>query len=112
MTKEVRFPRDKANVAEFEHPNGETGILIGFRSTGKEIADAFDIQIPVDSNDPDDLEYKREELEKPVVFPMKHKADGATNFEEYEYDDDEIVLTLTDEQYEQTRRYFKHTLIP
>lgn len=86
MTKEITIPRDDAEVQEFTHPNGETGILIGLTLTEERLADLYDLESPAGDS--------------PLVMPLKHKADGATNFENYRTEDDTLVIVHTDEQYE------------
>lgn len=89
--KSLTFTNVKRDaVQEFEHPNGERGILIGVNTTEGELVDQFDLDV--------------EPEEQAIVMPLKHKADGATNFETYEFDEEgNLVVEMTDDQFMQTR---------
>lgn len=90
---ELSFPRDAATLKEWTHPNGERGIMIGFHLPMSDLAAIYDIDGIDDGT--------------PTVMPLKHNADGATNFEDYREENDELIVTQTDEQYEQVRAYLR-----
>lgn len=79
---------------EFEHPNGETGIILTYRGPANKLAEAFDLK-PIDETE--------------TVMPFKHKADGGNNFLLYGTDDDDdtVQITMTEASYHD----FRETLI-
>lgn len=77
-------------AAHFQHPGGETGIILCYSGPAARIAEAFDVD-----------EYD----EGPVVFPFKHKADNGYNFTEYEAQDGRVEITMTASMYKQVRGY-------
>ena len=93
---EVRIPESRAEVREFEHPDGSTGIMAGTRLSGDELADRFDL----------DGDYG----DAPVVLPFRHNTDGRTDFEEYRHEDGDIVFEMTDEQFSELRDFIRATL--
>ena len=97
MTRSVEFDEDAAAVKEFEHPNGETGVLIGLRLSVSELAAAYDID-GVEDDGPS------------IMMPLKHKADGATNFESYSIEEGTLTVDHTDEQFERVRGYLQSNL--
>jgi hypothetical protein len=88
--KEVSIDADDVIVKEFEHPNGETGILLALQVSEATLVDLYDLGA---TPDPD----------SGLVMPLKHKADGATNFQEYREEDGDIVVVHTDDQYAEVR---------
>ena len=77
-------------AVHFQHPGGETGIILCYSGPARLIAEAFDVG-----------EYH----EGPVVFPFKRKADHGYNFTEYEAKESSVEITMTASMYEQVRGY-------
>jgi hypothetical protein len=79
-------------AVHFQHPGGETGIILCYTGPAGLLADAFDV-----------TEYE----ESPIVFPFKRKADNGYNFTEYEVSESQaaVEITMTASMYEQVRGY-------
>lgn len=77
-------------AAHFEHPNGETGIMLVYSGAFFELAQAFDLDVSAITDGP-------------VVVPLRHKADGGYNFCSYEAHDGQVTITMTRSMYEQAR---------
>lgn len=82
-------------AVHFQHPNGETGIILCYIGPARLLAEAFDVD-----------EYE----DGAVVMPFKRKADNGYNFTEYEARDESVIITQTASMYEQVRGYVVENL--
>jgi hypothetical protein len=100
MTHEHRVSEDNTTIKEWEHPNGEPGIVVALTLTTEELAEMWDIDL------------HPEAVNTPTIMPLKHNADNATNFESYHLDDDgeTVVIVQTDAQFDEVQSRLQQML--